>query len=97
MLDLANGFDTAIGKYGSLVVIPSKGKAYCHPIEGDNILRLIDPVTKMAKAQFEEDPGQINLNFYWIYNSRIEKIVSKSDPESGYKMPDKLLDLLRPN
>jgi uncharacterized protein YdcH (DUF465 family) len=97
MLDLANGFNTGVGKYGSLVAIPSKGNAYCHPIEGDNILRLTYPITKMAKAQFEEDPGQINLNFYWIYCNHIEKIVTKPDSESGYKMPNKLLDLLQPN
>jgi hypothetical protein len=97
MLDLNNGFDTGVGKFGSLVTIPSKGKAYCHPINGGNILRLTKLLSQLAEKQHAEDPGEINLNFYWIYKDKIEKIQTKPESETGYKLPDKLRDLLMPN
>jgi hypothetical protein len=97
MLDLPNGAAVAIGKFGSLVAIPSKGKAYCHPIEGGNILRLTKVISQLAEKDFKEDPGNINTNFYWIYKDKIELFPKSENTEFVCKLPDRLLDLLRPN
>ena len=86
------------GKFGTLISIPTKGTALACPIENEDILQLIKAINPDKEKFYHEDPGNITLNYYWLYNNEFhvfptEKVKENSD-EITIKLPEKLLDLL---
>jgi uncharacterized protein YtpQ (UPF0354 family) len=75
-------FDFAIGKFGSLVALPTKGSAFLYPIDTDNVLDVIVATYPTIEQFFNEDPGNITLNFYWYYQGQFE-IFEKTANEDG--------------
>jgi hypothetical protein len=65
MLDLNAKSDFAVGTYGSLIAIPTKGTAFVHPIESGDITELVGALTPTVEKFYNEDPGSITTNFYW--------------------------------
>ncbi|WP_427874152.1 hypothetical protein [Flavobacterium sp. MMS24-S5] len=85
------------GKFGTLISIPTKGTALACPIENENILELIEIINPNNEKFYHKDPGNITLNYYWLYNNEFdifptEKAKENSD-EITIKLPEKLLDL----
>lgn len=78
-LDLKNRADFGIGTYGSLIAIPTKGTAYVHPIETDDILELIEAIDSSVSTFFNEDPGNITTNYYWGYNDNFQVFPKEND------------------
>lgn len=64
--------DFAIGKFGSLVALPTKGSAFLYPIDTNNILDVIVTTYPTIEQFFNEDPGNISLDYYWYYQGQFE-------------------------
>jgi hypothetical protein len=97
MLDLKGGGTMGVGKFGSLVTIPSKGKAYCYAINGGDIARLAKAISLLSEKDYNSEPGNISTNFYWVYQNHVEIIQKIDSTDSGFKIPNRLIDMMRPN
>jgi hypothetical protein len=87
----------ALGKFGSLVALPTKGSAFLYPIDTDDVLDVIVTIYPTIEQFFNEDPGNITLDFYWFYQGKFE-IFEKTPNEDGsvtIQNPDKLNELLK--
>lgn len=97
VIDLKNNADFVIGKYGSIVSIPTKGSAFAHPINYNDISLVIGDIHEMIIKFYDEDPGQISVNYYWYYNNRFCKFPITIEKEGlrNYHMPLGLEKLLK--
>ena len=95
MLDLRNRANYAIGKFGTLIAIPTKGTAYVHPIENSDILELIVILQPTIEKIYNEDPGNITTNFYWYYDNKMQ-ILPTEQSENGLliSLPKDLIKLI---
>ena len=95
MLDLKNKADYTIGKFGTLIAIPTKGTAYAHPIDTSNILELIEILDPTIEKFYNEDPGNVTTNFYWNYDDKIQ-IFPSEQSENGIliSLPKDLINLI---
>jgi len=95
MLDLKNRADYTIGKFGTLIAIPTKGTAYAHPIDTSNILELIEILDPTIEKFYNEDPGNVTTNFYWYYDDKIQ-IFPTEQSENGIliSLPKDLINLI---
>ena len=98
VLDLKNRADYAIGRFGALIAIPTKGTAYAHPIENNEILELIEILHPTIEKFYNEDPGNITTNFYWYYNDKFQ-IFPNGQDENGFfvRLPEDLKILVNNN
>ncbi len=98
MLDLKNRADYSIGKFGTLIAIPTKGTAYAHPIENGELSELIEILDPTIEKFYNVDPGNVTTNFYWYYNDEIQ-IFPTEQSEKGLfiSMPKDLIKLLNEN
>ncbi|MES2765532.1 MAG: hypothetical protein V4642_06685 [Bacteroidota bacterium] len=95
MLDLENRADFTIGEFGTLIAIPTKGTAYAHPIESDNITELIQELDPTIEKFYNEDPGNITTNFYWLYNGKFQIFPSENQAnQTIIRLPQDLINLL---
>lgn len=97
VLDLDKHLNFAIGTYGSLVAIPTKGTAFVHPIETGNILELIEELNVGVSKLYNEEVGGIVTDFYWFYNGKFE-IFPTGQTEKGWyiRMPETLIEIFKP-
>ena len=97
VLDLKTHLAFAIGTYGSLVAIPTKGTAFVHPIETGDILQLVEELSEAVYKFHSEDVGSIVTDFYWYYNDKFE-IFPTGQTEKGWyiRMPDTLIEIFKP-
>jgi hypothetical protein len=92
---LEQELDFAIGRLGTLVALPTKGTAFLYPIEKDNVLDVIVTIYPSIEQFFNEDPGNITLDFYWYYNGQYQ-IFEKEPNDDGtitINNPKKLTEL----
>ena len=95
MLDLPTWADYAIGPLGSLLAIPTKGTAFAHPIEGGNILELVEHLHEQVTDFYHNDPGSITTNYYWYYEGRFNIFPIDKDKNGRFvTLPDQLWQLL---
>jgi hypothetical protein len=95
MIDLKRRADFSIGLYGSLIAIPTKGSAFVHPIEKEDIGELINALQPMVEAFYNEDPGNITQNLYWQYDNKIHLLpLSVEESDSLKVIPVNLLKTL---
>lgn len=95
MLDLKKRADYTIGKFGTLIAIPTKGTACAHPIENGDILELIENLNPTIENFYNEDPGSITTNFYWYFNDKIEIFpIEQSEKRLLISLPKDLIKLL---
>ena len=95
MLDLKNQAEYCIGKYGTLLALPSKGTAFAHPIENGEILDLIEILNPLVQKFYNEDPGNVSTNYYWYYQDQIQIFpTEKTDKSMLIKLPLDLAHLL---
>ncbi len=96
MIELEKYFDFAVGQFGSLVAIPTKGSAFVAPLTDNRVTARIELIAPLVSQFFEQDPGNITNNFYWIYQGAIECFPTQSAGD-GYitvKLPQSLVALL---
>ncbi|MFB9075858.1 hypothetical protein ACFFLS_13080 [Flavobacterium procerum] len=95
ILNLKEKADYVIGNYGTLLAIPTKGTVYTHPIEKGNILELITILGPTIAKFYNEDPGNITLNYYWYYNDKFEVFPIGQDSDGYFiSLPENLHKLL---
>ena len=61
-------FDYAIGEYGCLIALPTKGTVLLHPISTTDVLDLVITLYPTVENFFNEDPSNVTLDFYWFFN-----------------------------
>ncbi|MBS1684843.1 MAG: hypothetical protein JSS76_08820 [Bacteroidetes bacterium] len=96
MLDLPNRAPFAVGSYGTIIAIPTKGTAFAHPIESKNVLDVVVELLPTVEKFYYEDPGQITNNFYWSYNGTVLVLpmVRTGETTATITLPDELISLL---
>jgi uncharacterized protein YtpQ (UPF0354 family) len=94
IVELEKNAESAIGKYGAVVAIPTKGSAIVHPINGHTALPFIVSFYDALQSFFTEDQVPISDKYYWYYDGRFELFV---ETERAGKMvislPKKLAEL----
>lgn len=96
MIELEKYFEFAVGQYGALVAIPTKGSTFVAPLTDNKVTARIEVIAPLVAQFFEQDPGNITNNFYWIYQGVIESFPTQSSGD-GYvtvKLPQSLVRLL---
>jgi hypothetical protein len=87
----------AKGDFGSLVMIPTRGSGFVHPINQKDISSVIGEIHNMIFNFFEEDPGPINAHYYWYYNNKFTMFPISID-ENGYTnyfLPKQLHEMMK--
>jgi hypothetical protein len=95
-LELEKNVELSIGTFGSLIAIPTKGTALIHPIETNDILDLVSILYPLIENFYNEDPGNISLDFYWYKDNQFE-IFPKQPAENNLMtihLPEKLKSIL---
>ncbi len=72
MLELSKNAPFAIGKYGAVVAIPTKGSAFVHPLNGDTALDFINAFDETFATFHREDEVPISEQYYWFYKEIFE-------------------------
>jgi len=88
--------DFTIGRFGSLIALPTKGSAFIFPIEEEDILDVIVAIYPTVEEIFNEEPSNISLDFYWYYQGKYE-VFEKTPNDDGsvnINSPRKLIDLM---
>jgi hypothetical protein len=99
MIELEKYFDFCLGQYGALVAIPTKGSTFVSPLTDNRVTARIEVIAPLVTQFFEQDPGNITNNFYWVYHGIIEPFPTESTGD-GYmtvKLPESLVRLLNSN
>jgi len=97
LLDLAINASFSIGKFGSLVAIPTKGSAFVHPINHNDIALVIGDIHDTVIKFYDEDPGPISVNYYWFFNNKYTKfpITRTEEGFRNYHLPLELDKLFK--
>lgn len=87
----------AKGNYGSLVMIPTRGSGFVHPINQKDISFVISEIHNMIFNFYEEDPGPINANYYWYYNGKFTMfpILIDKNGYTNYFLPKEFLEIIK--
>jgi hypothetical protein len=95
--DFENNAGFAKGNYGSLVMIPTRGSGFVHPINGHDITQVISEIHNMIFNFYEEDPGPINANYYWYYDNKFIMFPITVDKEgyTNYFLPKNLNEMIK--
>ncbi|GAA4317529.1 hypothetical protein [Flaviaesturariibacter amylovorans] len=96
VLDLERRLPDAIGPYGALVAVPSKGAAFAHPIATSDVMELVGALYANVDQIWSEGQGPISRDFYWLYEGQFELFHVAEDEEEGdyIEMPARLRELL---
>ena len=91
--------DFTIGQFGTLIALPTKGTAFLYPISEADILDVIVTIYPTVEQCFDEDPGNITLDFFWYFNGNYEcyKKKKNDDGTMSISTPKKLAKLLNNN
>ena len=82
------------GTFGTLIAIPTKGTSIASPIENKNVLDLIEILRPEVDKFYQEDPGNITLNYYWLYNNEFQIFPTEESSDGTIvKLPKELLVL----
>lgn len=96
IVELEKNAEFAIGRYGAVVTIPSKGTAIVHPLNGVTALAFIVSFYDMMRNFYTEDQVPITDNFYWYYEGRFELFIeSEKRGQTLLSLPKKLEQLYK--
>jgi len=88
--------DFAIGEYGSLIGIPTKGTVFIHPLPSIDFMDLTSTLYLEMEKFYNEDPSNISMDFYW-FDKKSLKLFNKTWNDNGtitISMPDELKKLV---
>jgi hypothetical protein len=66
----------AIGKYGSLIGLPTKGTVFIHPISTNDVMDLTTTLYHEMEKFYNEDSSNISMDFYWYDRKGFKKFDS---------------------
>lgn len=72
VVDLENNAEFAIGKYGAVVAIPTKGTAFAHPLKSNTAMSFIASFDELLNQFFNNDEVPISDHYYWYYEGIYE-------------------------
>ncbi len=92
ILNLAENANYAIGQYGTILSIPTKGAAFLHPLHGNTVVDFIQSFKEVVDSFYQEDEEPIVRGFYWFYEDVFESILLVEESKNGYQIeiPSKL-------
>ncbi len=97
MLNIGQNAPFAIGEYGAVVAIPTKGTAFASPITDKEVIKRVNLMAEPVNKFFEEDPWNITNKFYWYYNNSFQLFPETPSDKEGYvtiSLPQTLKQLL---
>jgi hypothetical protein len=96
MIELEKYFDFSMGQFGALVAIPTKGSTFVSPLTDNRVTARIEVIAPLVAQFFEQDPGNITNDFYWVYQGVIESFPTQSTGDGfvTVKLPQSLVRLL---
>ncbi|MEO7990026.1 MAG: hypothetical protein ABI663_10820 [Chryseolinea sp.] len=83
IIELERNAIFTIGTYGSIVAVPTKGSAFIHPIENNQVMEVIVALAELTKKFYDEDPGNITMDFYWFHHGKFD-IFPNEPADNGY-------------
>jgi hypothetical protein len=96
-LDFQRNANFAIGEYGAIVALPSKGMCLAVPIHSAESLAVLEQVVSVALQCYTEEQGPISPELYWWFAGQFHYLV-RMDRQNPHKfiltMPQGLADLL---
>lgn len=92
MVELTKNAPFAIGKFGAVVAIPTKGSAFVHPINGATALSFISTFDETFATFYHQDEVPISDSYYWFYESKFEVFPIE---KTYFELPKKLIELLK--
>ena len=84
--------DFAIGEYGSLIGIPTKGTVFIHPITSNDFMDMTSTFYHEIEKFYNEDPSNISTDLYW-FDKKSLKLFNKTRNDNDtitISMPDEL-------
>lgn len=93
---LEEHLEFAIGDFGTLLSLPTKGSTFLYPINGGNVLDVVATIYPTIEKFFNEDPGNLTLDFYWFYMGQFQ-LFEKTQNKDGtvtINIPKELKKLL---
>ena len=95
VVELQQNMPFAVGQYGAIVSIPSKGTALVHALESNSALAYIDRAAALQQNFYTQDPVPISPYFYWYYAGNFQMFqVTKKEDSYFLSFPPALLLLL---
>lgn len=96
LIDIETNAPHAVGNFGALVTIPTKGIGLAHPINNFGVIAVAGGIAPLVMHYFNENEGSINTYFYWYYHGRFEMFPLHTDTEGQVilHLPAKLEQLL---
>lgn len=96
MLELTKNAPFAIGKYGAVVAIPTKGSAFVHPLNEATAMGFISAFDETFTTFHREDEVPISEQYYWFYKGRFEIFQEvQKDNKIYIEQPQQLKELLK--
>lgn len=84
MLQFERNADFALGEYGSVIAMPTKGTAFTSPINQNNVIGILEVLTEPVSKFFNEDPGNITTSIYWYYQGVFRQFPETPSDKEGY-------------
>lgn len=98
MLELAKNAPFSIGKFGSIVAIPTKGSAFVHSINQNIISGFINSFEETFATFHREDEVPVSRHYYWFYEGKFEIIPLQKKPTKIHiELPKSLSQLITRN
>jgi hypothetical protein len=92
LLDFEKNAEFGIGEFGALLAIPTKGAAFVHPIQDENVLKIIETIHPLVDQFYTNEPGCINQHYYWYYQGKLETFPTT---KSTIQLPQELARLFK--
>lgn len=95
-IDFEQNAHFAIGKYGTLVAVPSKGVVFAHPIKNEGVIVVIQMLHPLVTKFYNEEPGNITYNYFWYFDKKFYAFpaIAKEDYIT-FSLPKPLEQLLK--
>ncbi len=95
MVELTKNAPFALGDFGAVVAIPTKGSAFVHPIDQNTVLGFIAAFDTAFDSFYHQDEVPISSNYYWFYKGKFEVIpILKKHNKIQLTLPKQLNELI---
>lgn len=97
LINLDQNAPFAVGSYGSLVLVPTKGASFASPIDDDRVIDRIQVIAPLGVELYQKEPGNITTDFFWYYQGAYALFPSTvvGDGAVRVRLPEKLEELLK--
>jgi hypothetical protein len=93
---ILNQHPGAIGRYGSIVAIPTRHQVVCHPINDETVAAATQAMAPVVDKLNERGPGATSRNLYWYHDGIFQPLrTTNQGGEAVVQIPTKLSNLLQ--